>query len=67
MTDDELVDDREALLEDLDRLLELGLVYVDTDQRDAGTEADPATVPRFYLTAKGRDLSSADRLFKKVG
>ncbi len=52
MTDQDLVDD-------LCRLLRDGLVYVDLDTRAAPDEA-----LRFALTAKGRDVSSVERIFR---
>jgi len=51
------------LLDDLLRLLADGLVLIDSDDRDAW-DGDEDAVPRFYLTARGRALSSNDRLFR---
>jgi hypothetical protein len=52
MTEDELADD-------LGRLLREGLVVVDADQRDGFTE-DPHSVPRFYVTPRGREELKGD-------
>jgi hypothetical protein len=46
----------EELLDDLARLLREGLVYVDLPHDDA--------TPRFGLTPRGREQSSAERLFR---
>lgn len=51
MTEDELVDD-------LSRLLREGLVYVYVGQAEEA-------IPRFAVTARGRDLSSSDQLFQQ--
>lgn len=47
----------EDLVDDLARLLREGLVYVDLDH-------GPRPLPRFNLTARGRALSSGERLFR---
>lgn len=51
MTDDDLMDD-------LCRLVRDGLVLIECDQRDAWEE-DPASRPRFYLTARGQVARTA--------
>lgn len=53
-----------AFLHELEQLVRLGLVVIDSDQMDSWAE-DPAAEPRFYLTAKGRDYSTDQRLFSK--
>lgn len=51
------------LVADLARLLREGLVYVDHDMTIR--EGHDAPVARFAVTARGQDLSSADRLFRE--
>jgi hypothetical protein len=52
MTEDDLVDD-------LSRLLREGLVAIDADQMD-GFDEDPHAAPRFYVTARGREVCRDD-------